>query len=304
MGAVRSCRCKDKHNLLSGQQSAAINFPRDFTAAPAFVALCGAAAVSSSACRRVVLCLPPYRPLPAAVPFSACRRTVLRQPVVCPASISACSFCRPLPAAHPLPVARPHLPSSVTMFFLTAVSAPSLPRTVAGPPASSHPHVPVAGLALSASTCPAARADLLVLPVTMLFLTASTADCRRTVLRLPRRIRMHPLPALLFLPLLCPAARADLLVLPVTMFFLTAVSAPSLPRTVAGPPASSHPHVPVAGLALSASTCPAARADLLVLPVTMLFLTAVPALSRGLSPGCPGSPKFRESGAISGCRVL
>lgn len=59
MGAVRSCRCKDKHNLLSGQQSAAINFPPRLYRRSRFCR-------SLRGCRRVVLCLPSYRSRPAS----------------------------------------------------------------------------------------------------------------------------------------------------------------------------------------------------------------------------------------------
>lgn len=120
MGAVRSCRCKDKHNLLSGQQSATINFPRSPYRCSRFCcpfavpllsplpSLCGAAGVPPSACRpppcRPPPCRPPTYCLPHA-PFSASLSFV-------PASISACSFlpspacCPPPPPADCRPAAR------------------------------------------------------------------------------------------------------------------------------------------------------------------------------------------------------
>ena len=224
MDAVRSCRCKDKHNLLSGQQSAAINFPRSPYRCSRFC--CPFAvpfAVPLRGRRRTALCLPPSDVLPSA-------RPILGQPVVCPGldfclffSVVLCplpvplSVARYLPAARLLPTARPPArrssASPVAVLFLTALCLP---------PAA----VP------SSDVLPSAR-PILVQPVVCpgldFCLSFSAVPC--------------------LLPVLCPP-----------LVF----------------------------------TCPSRRHS---------FPYFRPTLPR-IVAGCPGCPKFRESGAISGRREL
>ena len=212
MGAVRSCRCKDKHNLLSGQQSAAINFPRSphrrfrFCcpfAVPFAVPLRGrrrtALRLPPSACRP-----PPCRPPPCRPP--PCRPPPCRPPTYClphapfsaslsfvPASISACPFL-PSPACRPSPARRLFSPAHpVAVLFLTSVPAPALScRLRRSPP-------PVVLLVLLV---------LLVLPVTILFLFSVPAPPLRTVAVLPAssqpRAPVLPVPLLLLVTILSP----------------------------------------------------------------------------------------------------
>lgn len=106
MGAVRSCRCKDKHNLLSGQQSATINFPRSPYRCSRFC--CPFAvpfAVPLRGRRRTALRLPPSAVSPSAVPSSdvlPSARPILGQPVVCP-GLDFCLFFSAVPCLLPAP---------------------------------------------------------------------------------------------------------------------------------------------------------------------------------------------------------
>ena len=293
MDAVRSCRCKDKHNLLSGQQSAAINFPRSPYRCSRFC--CPFAvpfAVPLRGRRRTALCLPPSDVLPSA-------RPILGQPVVCP-GLDFCLFFSvvlcPLPV--PLSVARP------------TVRCP-LPACCASPAYCPSPCPPLFCLSRRRS-----------FPYRPLPAACRRAALRRTALRTPhsrpacRLSRPRFLPVLFCRPLPAgrpPARRSS--ASPIAVLFLTALCLP---------PAA----VP------SSDVLPSAR-PILVQPVVCpgldfcLSFSAVPCLLPVLCPplvftcpsrrhsfpyfrptlprivaGCPGCPKFRESGAISGRREL
>lgn len=127
MGAVRSCRCKDKHNLLSGQQSATINFPRSPYRCSRFC--CPFAvpfAVPLRGRRRTALRLPPSAVSPSAVPSSdvlPSARPILGQPVVCP-GLDFCLFFSAVPCLLPAPPSRGLSPGCSKFRESGAISAP------------------------------------------------------------------------------------------------------------------------------------------------------------------------------------